>query len=86
MLNVSRPVMAFYPGSELSNDPSNWVGPNPAAVIGMLRTVGFKRFDIVMPPRPFPMRFVNAMQLKIRRGFGFWQQLPTDRIVVHAWK
>lgn len=86
MLNVSRPAIAFYPGGELSQDPSNWCGPNPAALVGMLRTVGFKRIEVVMPPRPFPMRLVNALQLKVRRNFPFLTQLRTDRMIVHAWK
>ncbi len=86
MLNISRPAIAFYPGGELSQDPSNWCGPNPSALIGMLQTVGFKRFDVVMPPRPLAMRFVNALQLKMRKNFPFLPQLRTDRMVVHAWK
>ena len=38
-----RPAMIFYPGSELDKDPTNWWGPNPAAVYGLLRTAGFGR-------------------------------------------
>ena len=41
MVGVARPAMAFYPGRELNNDPTNWWGPNPPAVRGMLRSVGF---------------------------------------------
>ena len=36
-----RPAAAFYPGAEINEDASNWWGPNPAAMLGMLRTVGF---------------------------------------------
>jgi len=39
-----------------------------------------------MQPRAFPMRLVNALELKMRRGFPFLAQLRTDRMVVHAWK
>ena len=39
--DYQRPAAVFYPGSELNNDPSNWWGPNEAAVVGMLETVGF---------------------------------------------
>jgi tRNA (mo5U34)-methyltransferase len=38
---LRRPAAAFYPGAELSNDASNWWGPNVAGVNGMLRSIGF---------------------------------------------
>ena len=47
MLGIDRPAMAFYPGTELNGDPTNWVGLNPAAVVAMLKTVGFERVDII---------------------------------------
>jgi tRNA (mo5U34)-methyltransferase len=47
MANCDRPAAAFYPGTELNNDPTNWWGPNPAAVIGMLKTAGFSRAETV---------------------------------------
>jgi tRNA (mo5U34)-methyltransferase len=47
-----QPAMRFYPGAELRHDPSNWWGPNPAAVEAMLRTVGFSRVEIVARYRP----------------------------------
>jgi tRNA (mo5U34)-methyltransferase len=46
---LRRPAMAFYPDRELDWDPTNWWGPNPAAVIAMLRAVGFRRVEIVTP-------------------------------------
>jgi tRNA (mo5U34)-methyltransferase len=36
-----KPAAAFYPDRELAGDHTNWWGPNPAAVEGMLRAVGF---------------------------------------------
>lgn len=45
MIEERDPVMLFYPGSELNNDPTNWWGPNPPAVEAMLRDVGFKRTE-----------------------------------------
>ena len=42
-LVVHKLVMISYPNAELHNDPSNWWGPNPAAVIAMLKSVGFSR-------------------------------------------
>ncbi|MDQ3676028.1 MAG: DUF1698 domain-containing protein [Actinomycetota bacterium] len=44
-----RPAAAFYPGHELHLDPTNWWGPNPEAVIGMLRAVGLERVEVVTP-------------------------------------
>ena len=45
-----RPAAAFYPGHGLGNpDPTNWWGPNPEAVAGMLRSVGFERVEVVSP-------------------------------------
>jgi tRNA (mo5U34)-methyltransferase len=46
---LSRPAMALYPSHELDGDPTNWWGPNPAAVVGMLRAVGFREVRIVTP-------------------------------------
>ena len=45
--DYSRPAMVFYPGSVLNNDPSNYWGPNRAAVEAMLREVGFPRVEFI---------------------------------------
>jgi len=50
LLELERPAMAFYPGRELNDDPTNWCGPNPAMIKGMLETVGFKQVKIVFGP------------------------------------
>lgn len=47
LAGLTRPAIAFYQGSELHNDPTNWCGPNPAAVVAMLRTVGFGHVEVV---------------------------------------
>ncbi len=86
MLSTRRAAMAFYPGDELGKDPTNWCGPNPQAVVGMLRVAGFKRIEIVAGLRPLWFRLARAAREKWRRGFGFWSIARTDRIVVHAWK
>jgi tRNA (mo5U34)-methyltransferase len=44
-----RPAAAFYPGHELRLDPTNWWGPNPEAVTGMLHAVGFDHVEMVTP-------------------------------------
>lgn len=46
---LSRPAAAFYPGHDLLLDPTNWWGPNPQAIAGMLKTCGFTRVEIVTP-------------------------------------
>lgn len=40
----------LLPGKRAGNDPTNWHGPNPAAVDGMLRALGFTRIACVVPP------------------------------------
>ena len=42
LIELRRPAIAFYPGREFNNDPSNWCGPNIPALEAMLQTVGFK--------------------------------------------
>jgi len=86
LLSTRQSAMAFYPGSDLGKDATNWCGPNPAAVVGMLQTVGFRRIEIVAGLRPWYFRYAKAARLKWRHGFQFWSMARTDRIVVHAWK
>jgi len=86
LLGVKRPAVAYYERDELGNDPSNWSGPNPAAVLAMLRTAGFKRVEVVAGTRSFFFRLARAAYYKHKRNYPFWAALPTDRIVVHAWK
>lgn len=81
----SRPAMAFYEGSEANADPTNWWGPNPAAVVGMLHAVGFRRVEIV--DRPTLLRHRVSALVRARTGTGppvstrLWQ----GAIVCHAW-
>ena len=81
-----RPAMAFYPGSEVGCDPTNWCGPNTAAVIGMLKVVGFKRFEIVAKHRNLFWRVGKAAYHKYTKGHSFWQGIHYDRIALHAFK
>jgi tRNA (mo5U34)-methyltransferase len=46
-LGDDTPLMRFYPGTELNNDPTNWWGPNIAAVVSMLEVAGFKDVEVV---------------------------------------
>jgi len=54
-MEIARPAMVMYPGTELNNDPTNWWGPNTACVTAMLRDVGFVRVDF----QPNPNHTVN---------------------------
>jgi tRNA (mo5U34)-methyltransferase len=68
-----RPVLAFYPEDECGNDPTNWFGPNRAAVEAMLRVVGFRKIELVS----------SKPVLEVVRRAG---KSPCGRMVFHAWK
>jgi tRNA (mo5U34)-methyltransferase len=74
LIGVKRPAMALYPDAELNGDPTNWVGPNPAAVIAMLKMVGFDRVEILS--KSFPDDVVIDSIETVR----------TNHITLHAWK
>lgn len=86
MLAYKRPAIAFYADDEVGRDATNWCGPNPAAVVAMLRTVGFKRVKIVAGLRSRPFRLAKAAYYWRKHHHQFWGTYRTDRIVVHAWK
>jgi tRNA (mo5U34)-methyltransferase len=48
--DVATPAMAFYPGTELAGDPTNWWAPNRPALEGLLKVVGFPK--VVFTPNP----------------------------------
>jgi len=86
MVGVSRPAMAFYPGRELNNDPTNWWAPNIPAVHGMLNSVGFDRVRTVTDP---PGRFYRAARAASHHLRGKNRLVPAyrqDRAVFHARK
>jgi tRNA (mo5U34)-methyltransferase len=86
MLRCRRAAMAFYPGAELNDDPTNWWGPNPAAVEAMLRTVGFR--EVRRVPRCFslPFRVSTALVGAIRNERHFLEAIRWPRMVFHAWR
>jgi tRNA (mo5U34)-methyltransferase len=89
LLGSKRPAIAFYPGSEVNRDETNWTGPNPAAVLAMLKTAGFSRAKIVSPAahvHTFPWRLVHALRQKFVGGEPFRESLQQGRIAVHAWR
>jgi tRNA (mo5U34)-methyltransferase len=89
LLGSKRPAVAFYPGSEVNRDETNWSGPNPAAVLAMLKTAGFSRAKIVSPPahvHTFPWRLAHALRQRFVEHARFWESLQQGRIAVHAWR
>jgi tRNA (mo5U34)-methyltransferase len=85
MLFARRPAIALYPGNELNQDPSNFSGPNPPALIAMLRIVGFKHAEVVWRDS-IPRRLGRAARNLLRTGADPWASLQQGRVVVHAWK
>ena len=66
---LRRPAMAFYPGLELAGDHTNWWGPNEAAVVAMLRDVGFPDVEVVHPTRGDALRgMAQRLGGAVRRG------------------
>jgi len=81
-----QPLIMFYPGSELSGDATNWCGPNPAAVEAMLKSVGFKKVELIWQDASLGRRLGRALKLKLTKNRPFWQTAQQDRYVFHAWK
>lgn len=96
LLRVRRPALAFYPGAEASDDPTNWWGPNPAAVAAMLRAAGFSRVEILAVRREPRRILARALRRAlgdpaVRRQpvtflAGLAQRLRRGRAILHAWR
>jgi tRNA (mo5U34)-methyltransferase len=86
LIGSRRPAAAFYPGSELEDDWTNWWGPNPAAVHGMLDQAGFADVRRVHPRSWLPGRVNRAA--RALRGTGGTRPrsavLRQGRAVFHA--
>jgi tRNA (mo5U34)-methyltransferase len=48
--DIAVPAMAFYPGRELNNDPTNWWGPNEHCMQALLIGHGFTDIEIGRHP------------------------------------
>jgi tRNA (mo5U34)-methyltransferase len=86
MVGIRRPAVAFYPGRELNNDPTNWWAPNLPALHGMLRDVGFDEVKTVTPSPSAPYRAARALAHRLRGKNALAAALRQDRAVVHAVK
>lgn len=76
-----KPLLAYYPGDEAVGDETNWCGPNPAAVIAMLRTVGFK--EVKVHDR---LATIRALARSARQTLKRRRLFLISRYVFHAWK
>jgi tRNA (mo5U34)-methyltransferase len=86
LVGLGRPAMAFYPGRELNADPTNWWGPNPEAVAGMLHTAGFDDVRIVTPAPGVVYRGARAAWHRLRGRNDLAAAFRQDRAVFHARK
>ena len=77
LLWVPGKALAFYPGTELGDDPTNWFGPTPAALEAMLRAAGFARVERVWPP---------SARLLLWRGMSVFGPKAIKRAVFHAYR
>ena len=83
LTHMKQPAAAFYPGGELNGDPTNWWGPNEAAVHGLLKTAGFSRVETVFKDA-FYHRIGRAIRHKRRGGTPIRHGLARSRMVFHA--
>jgi tRNA (mo5U34)-methyltransferase len=67
---LRSPAAAFYPW-KLHGDETNWWGPNRAAVLGMLESVGFEHVVA------YPVRRLNPGRM---RGFSSYAKVGVDRV------
>ena len=84
MVGIRRPAVAFYPGRELSNDPTNWWAPNLPALHGMLRDVGFAQVRTVTPEPSAIYRAARAVSHTLRGKNSLSGAFRQDRAVVWA--
>jgi tRNA (mo5U34)-methyltransferase len=84
LAGIRRPAMAFYPGRELNDDPTNWWAPNLPGLRAMLHAVGFTRVDVVSPVRSAPYRAMRAAYHGLTGRNALRLAYRRDRAVVHA--
>jgi len=76
-----KPLISFYPGAEAVGDPTNWCGPNPAAVVAMLKVVGFRKVLVVDK-----LAVLRAIARSARQTLATRQLFLISRYVFHAWR
>jgi tRNA (mo5U34)-methyltransferase len=86
MVGFRRPAVAFYPGRELNDDPTNWWAPNIPAMEGLLHTAGFSRVHTVTRLPSLPYRAARAMVHQLRGKNDLESAFRQDRAAFHAFK
>ncbi len=98
---LRSPAAAFYPWA-LFRDDTNWWGPNQAAVVGMLRSVGFTQ-TAAYPAKRVTRARLRGAPARARINTGLVSTTPArsrprllrdvarsaltqNRLVAHAWK
>jgi tRNA (mo5U34)-methyltransferase len=84
LVGLRRPAMAFYPGRELNNDPTNWWGPNVPAVAGMLNSLGFNDVRVATHIPGALYRGARAIYHRVRGKNTLTDAFRQDRAVFHA--
>jgi tRNA (mo5U34)-methyltransferase len=101
MTFVPVPAMAFYPW-RMMRDETNWWGPNRAAMVGMLYSVGFKEVVPYSLKRVSALRLIGlptrtrvAIEMVSSAPWSYRQRLVRDiarsaliqnRLVTHSWR
>jgi tRNA (mo5U34)-methyltransferase len=86
LLGLGRPAMAFYPGKELNDDPTNWWAPNIPAMHGMLAAAGFTKVTTITHEPGLAHRAARAVYHSVRGKNRLALAFRQDRAVFHAWK
>ena len=86
LVGIDRPAVAFYPGRELNNDPTNWWAPNLPALHSMLRDVGFAEVRTVTPEPSAMYRAARAVSHRLRGKNSLREAFRQDRAVVQGTK
>jgi tRNA (mo5U34)-methyltransferase len=81
LLDWPPPAMASYPGAEVDGDPSNYWGPNAAAIAGMLRLERFRRVRVFKERRAY-----RLARSGVRRLTGRPYARQQGRLVAHAFR
>jgi tRNA (mo5U34)-methyltransferase len=80
------PAMRFYPSGQLSGDPTNFWGPNPAAVEAMLRWVGFQRVERIARRKVRRPKLVGGRRFRPKHWVRWLRRFEPNMVVFHAWR
>src|SRR5450759_2861009 len=65
--NIDVPAIAFYPGRELNNDPTNWWGTNEHCMKALLVGHGFTDIEVTAHPAAHNRAIFHAWRSKEAR-------------------